>query len=153
MTIKNHQPVLDPSPLRTTRTEKVGLPMYPTPPVPSLTPQVATPEISQPEPLAPHDAVPLLPPILLNPHLQMRSLDSPQVGGSHYHVQGIQPITYIQANKLGYEEGNIVKYITRHHLKDGSGDLKKLAQYLAFILEDQYELHMEVTYSDIPGSD
>ncbi len=48
-----------------------------------------------------------------------------QVGGNHYHKRGIQPITYIQANSLGYEEGNVIKYVTRHPDKDQAGDLKK----------------------------
>ena len=39
-----------------------------------------------------------------------------QEGGSHY-MQEIQPIEYIYKNKLGYIEGNVVKYITRHRTR------------------------------------
>ena len=81
------------------------------------------------------------------PH-QMLALKE-QVGGNHYHKRGIQPITYIQANKLGYEEGNIIKYVTRHSDKDQAGDLKKAIQYITFILEDQYGILVETRYSDI----
>jgi len=34
---------------------------------------------------------------------------------SHYRQGSIQPIDYIAANCLGFMEGNIIKYITRHN--------------------------------------
>jgi len=61
-----------------------------------------------------------------------------QVGGTHYTSMAIQPIEYIQANELGYCEGNVVKYISRHHTKNGAEDVRKAMQYCAFILEHQY---------------
>lgn len=70
------------------------------------------------------------------------SLESPedtQPGGDHYKEQAIQPIEYILANKLGYCEGNVVKYITRHKLKNGKEDIEKCIHYLQFILDDQYD--------------
>ena len=36
-----------------------------------------------------------------------------QEGGSHYQLP-IQPIEYIYKNGLGYMEGNVIKYVTRH---------------------------------------
>lgn len=63
-----------------------------------------------------------------------------QVGGNHYRVCSIQPITYIQANNLGYEEGNVVKYVTRHADKGGAEDLKKAIQYIEFVLECDYHI-------------
>jgi len=36
-----------------------------------------------------------------------------QVAGQHYKKLAIQPWDYIIANKLGYLEGNIVKYVSR----------------------------------------
>ena len=42
-----------------------------------------------------------------------------QVGGDHYKRMAIQPSHYIVKNKLGWYEGNIVKYITRHSIKAG----------------------------------
>ena len=39
-----------------------------------------------------------------------------QIGGDHYKIMAIQPSHYIVKNKLGWYEGNIVKYITRHSI-------------------------------------
>jgi len=60
-----------------------------------------------------------------------------QVGGSHYDLK-IQPIDYILQNKLGYCEGNIIKYISRHGSKHGAEDIKKAIHYCEFILANQY---------------
>lgn len=57
-----------------------------------------------------------------------------QVGGDHYASQKIQPIDYIQANDIGFEEGNIVKYITRHKLKNGKEDVEKALHYCELLL-------------------
>ena len=37
-----------------------------------------------------------------------------QVGGTHYEKCGIQPIDYIHANNLNFDEGSVVKYVSRH---------------------------------------
>jgi hypothetical protein len=60
-----------------------------------------------------------------------------QVGGSHYIDNAIQPIEYILANKLGFCEANIVKYITRHKHKhkDGIEDLDKVIHYAELLKE------------------
>ncbi len=60
-----------------------------------------------------------------------------QVGGSHYRLP-IQPIDYIEKNNLGYCEGNVVKYVTRHKNKKGAEDIRKAIHYLEFILKYQY---------------
>lgn len=60
-----------------------------------------------------------------------------QVGGKHYDL-AIQPIDYIELNNLGYCEGNVVKYATRHASKNGAEDIKKAIHYLEFILKYQY---------------
>lgn len=57
----------------------------------------------------------------------------------HYEEQGIEPREYIRANKLNFNEGNIVKYITRHKKKDGFRDIIKVITYGIFELEDEYE--------------
>ena len=59
-----------------------------------------------------------------------------QVGGAHYKNTGIQPVDYIRANNLGFFEGNVLKYITRHRDKNGREDIEKAIHYLEFILED-----------------
>ena len=59
---------------------------------------------------------------------------------SHYAKKGIEPREYIKANNLDFNEGNIVKYITRHEEKDGVGDIIKVISYARFVLEDSYNL-------------
>ena len=61
-----------------------------------------------------------------------------QPGGSHYKDQQIQPIEYTLANGLGFCEGNVIKYVTRHKEKNGKEDILKAIHYLEFILEFQY---------------
>jgi hypothetical protein len=63
-----------------------------------------------------------------------------QVGGSHYREQGIQPITYIYANQLGFCEGNVVKYVTRWKNKGGVDDLRKAIHYLELLIHFETEL-------------
>lgn len=58
-----------------------------------------------------------------------------QVGGSHYQLP-IQPVDYIVKNNLGYREGNVIKYVTRHKDKNGAEDLIKAIHYLEMILEE-----------------
>ena len=61
-----------------------------------------------------------------------------QIGGSHYQLP-IQPIDYIVKNELGYREGNVVKYISRHKSKNGKEDIMKAIHYLEMILKDYNE--------------
>jgi hypothetical protein len=58
-----------------------------------------------------------------------------QVGGSHYKDVTIQPIDYIFANRLGFVEGNVVKYVTRWKIKGGIEDLKKARHYLDMYIQ------------------
>ena len=51
-----------------------------------------------------------------------------QVGGKHYQLT-IQPIEYTNRNKLNFNQGNIIKYITRHKEKNGVEDIKKVIHY------------------------
>jgi len=63
-----------------------------------------------------------------------------QVGGDHYKSCKIQPIEYIVGNELGWCEGNIVKYITRHNKKGkGREDVLKVIHYAQMLLELEYE--------------
>ena len=66
-----------------------------------------------------------------------------QISGSHYKEKGIQPIIYIYANELGFCEGNVIKYVTRHKSKNGRADIEKAIHYL--------ELLLELEYQDVPG--
>lgn len=61
-----------------------------------------------------------------------------QVGGTHYKELPIQPVEYIHRNGLGFLEGNVVKYITRHRVKSGKADVEKAMHYCALILQLMY---------------
>lgn len=62
-----------------------------------------------------------------------------QVGGSHYKDMKIQPVEFIVANGLSFLEGNAVKYICRHKVKNGKQDIEKAIHYLQMILENDYK--------------
>ena len=61
-----------------------------------------------------------------------------QVGGNHYASMKIQPVEFIAANNLGFLEGNIVKYVCRHHAKNGAEDIKKALHYCELLLQTKY---------------
>ena len=46
-----------------------------------------------------------------------------QVGGDHYKDFKIMPVEYISKNNLDFCEGIIIKYISRHKLKNGAEDI------------------------------
>lgn len=54
--------------------------------------------------------------------------------GDHYRA-GIETWDYILSQGLGYMEGNIVKYVTRHRRKNGLEDLYKGREYLNKLIE------------------
>jgi hypothetical protein len=66
-----------------------------------------------------------------------------EVGGNHYQ-KPIQPWDYIYANGLGFDEGCIVKYATRHKDKGKAEDIKKIISYCKHILKTQYNDDGEV---------
>ena len=61
-----------------------------------------------------------------------------QVGADHYKQQKIQPVEYIHANEIGFMEGNVIKYVTRHKLKNGKQDLEKAIHFLQLLIELEY---------------
>lgn len=61
-----------------------------------------------------------------------------QIGGRHYKEMPIQPAEYIQRNRLGWCEGNVVKYVSRHREKNGAEDIKKAIHYLELLLQWEY---------------
>ncbi len=63
-----------------------------------------------------------------------------QVAGDHYKDLPFQPIEFIQANKLGFIEGSIIKYICRYRNKNGIEDLKKIKHYVDLLIELEYEV-------------
>ena len=59
-----------------------------------------------------------------------------QIGGSHYKDMAIQPIEFIRKNKLGFCEGNAIKYLARWKSKGGVEDLHKAVHYIEMLIED-----------------
>jgi hypothetical protein len=61
-----------------------------------------------------------------------------QEGGNHYKDLTIQPVEFIEKNKLSFCEGNIIKYVCRHRRKGGIEDLRKAKHYLEILAEVEY---------------
>jgi hypothetical protein len=57
-----------------------------------------------------------------------------QVGGTHYMDLPIQPAEYIHANRIGYFEGCVIKYVSRWRRKGGLQDLEKAKHYLDLLI-------------------
>ena len=55
--------------------------------------------------------------------MEQGALDT-QVGGGHYKDMKIQPVEFIHANRIGYFEGNVIKYVSRWRSKGGVADLE-----------------------------
>lgn len=63
-----------------------------------------------------------------------------QVAGDHYKNMKIQPIEFIQANNLGFIQGNIVKYATRYpHKGCPVDDLRKIIHYAQLALQIEFD--------------
>lgn len=60
-----------------------------------------------------------------------------QTGGAHYKKLAIEPWDYIAANRLGYFEGCVVKYVSRWKDKGGLQDLEKARHFLDKLIETQ----------------
>lgn len=58
-----------------------------------------------------------------------------QPGGNHYKDKAIQPVQYIHANRIGYCEGNVIKYVSRWREKNGLQDLLKARHYIDLLIE------------------
>jgi len=61
-----------------------------------------------------------------------------QVGGNHYTKMVITPREYGIANELDWDQINVVKYVSRHHDKNGLEDLEKAKHYIDLIIERYY---------------
>lgn len=58
-----------------------------------------------------------------------------QVGGSHYAAKAIQPWDVIEANAMGFFDGNALKYLMRWRDKGGVEDLRKAVHYIERLIE------------------
>lgn len=64
----------------------------------------------------------------------------------HYDHE-IQPVEYILRNRLGFCEGNVIKYITRWQLKNGREDLMKARHYIDILIEELDKDSREAYYN------
>ena len=53
----------------------------------------------------------------------------------HYDELQIQPRVYITANKLDFNEGNVIKYVSRWKYKNGIKDLLKAKNYIDYMIK------------------
>lgn len=60
------------------------------------------------------------------------SIESPK----HYTNGSIETWDYIVSQKLGYLEGNVIKYVTRYKHKNGLEDLLKAQAYLTKLIKE-----------------
>jgi hypothetical protein len=60
-----------------------------------------------------------------------------QVGGNHYKDMPIQPVEFIQKNRLDYCQGNVIKYVCRFRHKNGKEDLLKAKHYIDLLIEQE----------------
>lgn len=54
----------------------------------------------------------------------------------HYRQGKIEPWDFIVSQKMGFLEGNIVKYVTRYKAKNGLEDLLKAKTYLEKLIKE-----------------
>lgn len=62
-----------------------------------------------------------------------------QVAGNHYKQFRIEPWDAIIDWRLGYLDGNAVKYLSRWRHKNGLEDLKKARHYIDKLIETEME--------------
>lgn len=54
---------------------------------------------------------------------------------AHYSRYVIEPVTFIGANKLPFDVGNVIKYVCRYDAKNGLEDLEKAKRYVEIVIE------------------
>ena len=67
--------------------------------------------------------------------VQDASASDPVVRPNHYARYTIEPATFIAANKLPFDVGNVVKYVLRFDAKNGIEDLEKARRYIDMTIE------------------
>lgn len=56
---------------------------------------------------------------------------------SWYTSGGMEPWVFIEANEMGFFEGSVVKYVTRHRKKNGLEDLLKARVYIEELIRQE----------------
>ncbi len=73
----------------------------------------------------------------INQRYPLPKLTADNINKPKHYTQGkIEPIDYINANNMSFNEGNIIKYVTRYKYKNGLEDLKKAKYYLDNIIDN-----------------
>ena len=67
--------------------------------------------------------------------VQDEPASDPVVRPNHYARYTIEPATFIAANKLPFDVGNVVKYVLRFDAKNGIEDLEKARRYIDMTIE------------------
>lgn len=67
-----------------------------------------------------------------------------EVGGTHYADMKIEPIELIQALKLDFFQGSIVKYVSRYKNKNGIEDLKKASHYCQWCIDHDMCYNLDI---------
>ena len=71
---------------------------------------------------------------------EMKESKEDNINHPKHYVQGdIEPIDFINANKLDYLEGNIIKYVSRYKFKNGLEDLLKAQFYINMLVEREQD--------------
>ena len=65
-----------------------------------------------------------------------------QVGGNHYKGLQYQVIEWAERNALSFQEGNIIKYLTRWRKKNGVQDVEKAIHYYKLLVEMKSQDHL-----------
>jgi len=61
-----------------------------------------------------------------------------KINPDYYLKFKITPYDYIVANDLSWEQGNVVKYVSRYKDKNGKEDLEKAIKYLQLLIQREY---------------
>ena len=72
----------------------------------------------------------------------------PHVDKSHYDGD-LEPIDLIESQRLGFHEGNIIKYVSRWRRKGGLSDLYKAKVYLTRLIEIETKAEEDAAQGDI----
>ena len=72
-----------------------------------------------------------------------------QSGGSHYKEWAIEPWEFLEKNRIGWTEGEIIAHLLRHADKDGVKDLKKVLHYAQGLLESRYGVFVPIDWEGV----
>ena len=71
-----------------------------------------------------------------------------QHGGDHYKDLPIQPVEFLQKNKIPFAESCAIKYLVRHKSKGKAEDLKKAIHFCQLALDMEYGIKSNMTYDE-----